>query len=88
MLEKNAKLILTDSGGVQEEACILKVPCITLRDNTERPETVNVGSNILVGANKEKIINGIELMLKKERNWKNPFGNGESGKTIVKILIN
>ena len=87
MLEKNAKLILTDSGGVQEEACILKVPCITLRDNTERPETINAGCNILVGANKEKIINGIELMLKKERNWKNPFGNGESGKTIVKILI-
>jgi UDP-N-acetylglucosamine 2-epimerase (non-hydrolysing) len=88
MLEKNAKVILTDSGGVQEEACILKVPCITLRDNTERPETINAGCNILVGDNKEKIINGIELMLKKERNWKNPFGNGESGKTIVKILIN
>ena len=88
MLEKNAKLILTDSGGVQEEACILKVPCITLRDNTERPETINVGSNILVGADIEKIINGIELMLKKERNWKNPFGDGNSGETIVEILLN
>ncbi|AEH06985.1 non-hydrolyzing UDP-N-acetylglucosamine 2-epimerase [Methanothermococcus okinawensis] len=88
MLEKNAKLILTDSGGVQEEACILKVPCITLRDNTERPETINVGCNILVGANKEKIINGIESMLKNAGNWENPFGDGKTGKTIVKILVN
>jgi UDP-N-acetylglucosamine 2-epimerase (non-hydrolysing) len=88
MLEKNAKLILTDSGGVQEEACILKVPCITLRNNTERPETVNVGANMLVGNSKEKLINAIETMLKKDKNWENPFGNGKSGKTIVDILVN
>ncbi len=87
MLEKNAKLILTDSGGVQEEACILKVPCITLRDNTERPETVNIGSNILVGDNKEKLIKAVDIMLKKDRKWINPFGNGYSGKTIVNILL-
>ncbi len=86
MLEKNAELILTDSGGVQEEACILKIPCITLRDNTERPETVEVGANILVGDNKEKLINGVEIMLNKERNWENPFGDGKSGERIIKIL--
>ncbi|XRO75884.1 non-hydrolyzing UDP-N-acetylglucosamine 2-epimerase [Methanocaldococcus sp. 28A] len=87
ILEKNADLILTDSGGVQEEACILKTPCITFRDNTERPETVEVGANILVGDNKEKLIKAVEIMLNKERNWENPFGDGNSGKRIIKILI-
>ncbi|ACX72738.1 UDP-N-acetylglucosamine 2-epimerase [Methanocaldococcus vulcanius M7] len=87
MLEKNAKLILTDSGGVQEEACILKIPCITLRDNTERPETVKVGANILVGDNKEKLIKAVKTMLNKKRNWKNPFGDGKSGEKIVNILL-
>jgi len=48
-LESKAKLIFTDSGGVQEEACILKVPCVTLRYNTERPETIEVGANVLAG---------------------------------------
>ncbi|XRO77568.1 non-hydrolyzing UDP-N-acetylglucosamine 2-epimerase [Methanocaldococcus sp. 10A] len=87
MLEKNADLILTDSGGVQEEACILKTPCITLRDNTERPETVEVGANILVGDNKEKLIKAVEIMLNKEKTWENPFGDGNSGKRIIKILM-
>jgi UDP-N-acetylglucosamine 2-epimerase (non-hydrolysing) len=87
MLEKNAKLILTDSGGVQEEACILKVPCITLRDSTERPETVEVGANILVGSDKNKLIKAVEIMLKRDRDWINPYGDGKSGERIVKILI-
>jgi UDP-N-acetylglucosamine 2-epimerase (non-hydrolysing) len=87
MLEKNAELILTDSGGVQEEACILKVPCITLRDNTERPETVEVGANILVGSDKNKLIEAVEIMLKRDKNWINPYGDGKSGERIVKILI-
>ena len=86
-LEANAKLVLTDSGGVQEETCILKVPCVTLRGNTERPETLNVGSNVLAGVNQNKILEGIMFMLTKERNWKNPFGDGKAGNIIIKILI-
>ena len=85
-LEANAKLVLTDSGGVQEEACILKVPCVTLRDNTERPETLEVGSNILAGVNQNKILEDVKFMLNKERNWKNPFGDGWAGSMIIKIL--
>jgi len=85
-LEANAKLVLTDSGGVQEETCILNVPCVTLRDNTERPETLEVGSNVLAGANQNKILEGVKFMLSKKRNWKNPFGDGKSGSRIIKIL--
>jgi len=86
MLESYARLILTDSGGVQEEACILKVPCITLRENTERPETINVGSNILVGTEPDKILGGVNIMINKNNNWENPFGDGKSGKKIIDIL--
>jgi len=87
-LEKNAQLIFTDSGGVQEESCILKIPCITLRDNTERPETIDVGANVLAGADPQKILNSTEIMINKKRNWKNPFGDGRSGKKIVDIILN
>lgn len=85
-LEKNAKLVLTDSGGVQEETCIIGKPCVTLRDNTERPETVDVGANILAGTNPEKIAEFVSIMINKKEVWKNPFGNGTSGKEIVDIL--
>jgi len=85
-LESNARLILTDSGGVQEEACILKVPCVTLRDNTERPETVEVGANMLAGASPEKMRECAGLMLARERRWENPFGDGKAGRRIIEIL--
>lgn len=86
-LESNARLILTDSGGVQEEACILGIPCVTLRDNTERPETLEVGSNILAGALPDKIFRSTGLMLNKENKWSNPFGDGTTGERIVKIIM-
>jgi len=85
-LEVNAKLILTDSGGIQEEACILKVPCITLRDNTERPESLDTGGNILSGTKAENILKCVLKMLNEERKWKNPFGSGKAGEIIIKII--
>jgi len=85
-LEANAALILTDSGGVQEESCILKVPCITLRDNTERPETLEVGGNTLAGANPGAILSSAGKMLPAERNWPNPFGDGQAGVRIVEAI--
>ncbi len=85
-LESNAKLILTDSGGIQEESCILKIPCVTLRDNTERPETIKVKSNVLAGTNPDKIIKLVDKMINVERNWNTPFGNGQSSKKIIDII--
>uniref|UniRef100_A9A7Q4 UDP-N-acetylglucosamine 2-epimerase n=1 Tax=Methanococcus maripaludis (strain C6 / ATCC BAA-1332) TaxID=444158 RepID=A9A7Q4_METM6 len=87
ILEKNAELIITDSGGLQEEACILNVPCVTLRENTERPETLHVNSNVLAGSNPKNILNSVEKMLKSDKLWNNPFGDGISGKLIVNIIL-
>ncbi len=84
-LESNARLVLTDSGGVQEETCILGTPCVTLRENTERPETVRVGSNVLVGTNTEKILEGVQYMLKGAKNWENPYGDGNASKITVTV---
>lgn len=85
-LEKHARLILTDSGGVQEEACILRVPCVTLRENTERPETVVAGANILVGTDPGTIVDGVRTMMERERVWQNPYGDGTTGEKIVEIV--
>ena len=87
LLESSARLVLTDSGGVQEETCILHVPCVTLRYNTERPETLEVGSNVLAGVEPGSIVEKTGLMLGRERDWPNPFGDGRAGMRIVKILI-
>lgn len=85
-LEKNAKLVLTDSGGVQEECCIVKTPCVTLRNNTERPETIEVKSNIIAGTLPKNILKCTEIMLKTKQLQKNPFGNGNAAKNIVDIM--
>ena len=86
-LESNARLILTDSGGVQEEACTLGVPCVTLRDNTERPETVEVGANVVSGVLPEKILENVRMMLDNKKTWENPYGDGTAGKKIVDIIM-
>lgn len=85
-LEKYAKLVLTDSGGVQEETCILRVPCVTLRNNTERPETIDVGSNVLVGTEPSEILKGVNAMITKSKDWVNPFGDGKAAEKIITIL--
>jgi UDP-N-acetylglucosamine 2-epimerase (non-hydrolysing) len=78
-LEANARLVLTDSGGVQEETCILNVPCVALRENTERPETISVGANMLAGTDPERIVSAAESMLSSSRQWQNPFGDRHAG---------
>ena len=85
-LESKAKLIFTDSGGVQEEACILRVPCVTLRYNTERPETIDVGANILAGTEPNNILEKAKIMIDANRNWRNPFGDGRAAERIVNII--
>jgi UDP-N-acetylglucosamine 2-epimerase (non-hydrolysing) len=84
---KSAQLIITDSGGVQEEACILKVPCITVRDNTERPETIQVGANVLSEPTVKGILRACESMLSRPREWDNPFGDGKSSERIVLAVL-
>lgn len=85
-LEANAKLTMTDSGGVQEESCILRIPCVTLRESTERPETVDVGANCIAGTNPEGILACYNKMISKEKNWDNPFGDGNSSKKIIDVI--
>ncbi len=83
-LVKDSKLVYTDSGGVQEEACIVSTPCVTLRDNTERPETINVGSNILCQANAEDLLKKTSKMIGNS-SWSQPFGDGKAGEKIIKL---
>ncbi|WP_394346450.1 non-hydrolyzing UDP-N-acetylglucosamine 2-epimerase [Haloarcula amylovorans] len=85
-LEAHARLIGTDSGGIQEEACILGVPCVTLREETERPETIEVGANMLVGTDPERITSGAYEMLAKATDWTNPFGSGDAAIQILDIM--
>ncbi|MFA4833327.1 MAG: UDP-N-acetylglucosamine 2-epimerase (non-hydrolyzing) [Patescibacteria group bacterium] len=87
-LESKANLIITDSGGLQEEACILKIPCVTIRDNTERPETIKAGVNILAGVEPEKIRQSAKKIIKSRKKWINPFGDGKAAERIVGALAN
>jgi UDP-N-acetylglucosamine 2-epimerase (non-hydrolysing) len=85
-LEDQAAVILTDSGGVQEEACILGTPCVTMRDSTERPETVDVGANVVVGTDPAAILEATEGMLEADGEWRNPFGDGSAAEQILDVL--
>lgn len=87
VLENNARLILTDSGGVQKEAYWLSVPCITLRNETEWVETVESGWNILAGADKHRIIDGVRHSHKRrDVSPESIYGNGDAANQICNVL--
>jgi len=87
-LLSGARLVLTDSGGIQEETTILGIPCLTLRTNTERPITVKEGTNIITGNNPDKIVKAAFAALKNKLNHKkNPkYWDGKASERIVNIL--
>lgn len=88
-LVKNAKGIITDSGGITEEATVLNVPCMTLRDSTERPETITMGSNELIGTNPSNLSPFLQRL--QEGQWKKstipPLWDGKTSERIVSILM-
>ena len=87
-LVERAKAVITDSGGITEEASVLRVPCLTLRDNTERPETITLGTNELVGTDPGKLKPYLELLFSGK--WKSgqdiPLWDGQTAKRIVECL--
>jgi UDP-N-acetylglucosamine 2-epimerase (non-hydrolysing) len=88
-LEKNALCALSDSGTVQEECCILGVPNVTIRDTTERPETIEVGSNILSGVESDRIQACVRVALGQKGRWTPPweYVKGDVTSTVVKIVL-
>jgi len=88
-LERNARCVLSDSGTVQEECCIFKVPNVTIRDVTERPETVDCGSNILSGAEPESVENCVRIALERGADWQPPaeYLAAHVSSTVIKIVL-
>jgi len=92
-LMKKSYLILTDSGGIQEEAPSLHKPVLILRSVTERPEVVQVGAAILVGTEKEKIVKEVKNLLEDKKRYRqmafvhNPFGDGKASRRIIGWLV-
>ncbi len=80
-----AALVFTDSGGVQQEACIHRIPCVTLRDSTEWGETLEIGANRLAGCDPERVVAAARQALASERDWGVPFGDGDAAERIVAI---
>jgi UDP-N-acetylglucosamine 2-epimerase (non-hydrolysing) len=83
----NARLLLTDSGGIQEETTVLGIPCVTLRENTERPVTISRGTNVLAGTKKERILRlALENMELPVRAEPPKYWDGKAGARIIQIL--
>jgi len=83
------QVVLTDSGGIQEETTILGVPCITLRDNTERPVTLTHGTNVLVGSDCKKIIEEFTRVVRRQREIPSAprLWDGHAARRIIQILV-
>jgi UDP-N-acetylglucosamine 2-epimerase (non-hydrolysing) len=88
-LEKNSLAVLTDSGTVQEECAIFKIPNVTLRDVTERPETIECGSNILAGSDPSSIVKAVELAISQPASWEPPaeYMSTAVSQTVSKIVL-
>lgn len=88
-LEQHARCVLSDSGTVQEECCIFHVPSVTLRDVTERPETVECGSNIVAGSEPDAIVRAVRLAVDLPRNWTPPaeYVTPDVSRTVVKVVL-
>jgi UDP-N-acetylglucosamine 2-epimerase (non-hydrolysing) len=87
-LIRGSACVLSDSGGLQEESCTMHVPCVTLRPNTERPETITVGANVLFpGTDGAELLAIVRDKCAQPRTWANPYGNGDAGERIVDILL-
>ena len=88
-LEKNSLAVLTDSGTVQEECAIFGIPNITLRDVTERPETIECGSNILSGVDTASIVNAVEIAIAQPAAWTAPpeYLTTTVSQTVSKIVL-
>ncbi len=90
-LLKSSKTVITDSGGLQIESALLKIPCITLRENTEQTDTLSDGHNILVGSDTEKIIKEVEYRINNDLNLKDiddGLRDGNVANRIIEILLN
>jgi UDP-N-acetylglucosamine 2-epimerase (non-hydrolysing) len=88
-LERNAFCVISDSGTVQEECCIFKVPNVTIRDTTERPETIECGSNILSGTEPKSIVRCVRTVLEQKPNWMIPpeYIVENVSNTVIKIIL-
>jgi UDP-N-acetylglucosamine 2-epimerase (non-hydrolysing) len=84
--QKNAKLVLTDSGGVQEETSFLGTPCLTLRTETERPITVELGTNIIAGINKESILKAYQKQNFQKKDADIPLWDSKTAQRIINII--
>jgi len=88
-LEKNALCVLTDSGTVQEECCLFHVPTVTIRKTTERPETIECGSNMLSGIDSDQIVNCVHVMVNHQKKWSYPEGYDDKDVSdkVIKVLL-